>query len=159
MKVLFRISFILVLVFTANTIFADENFDKLKTLVGEWEGKTPDGKDAYVKYELISNGTALQEKMGAHGEMEMVSIYHMNGTKLMMTHYCAMNNQPRFEGTASGNAFKFNYLDATNLTDTNAPHITGLVLTIKDADHISQAWSTNNPAMDKGMTVDYTRKK
>jgi hypothetical protein len=108
---------------------------------------------------MISNGTALQERMGVQGEMEMVSIYHMNGPKLMMTHYCAMNNQPRFEGTFSDNAFRFNYLDATNLTDANAPHISGLVLTIKDADHMSQAWSTNNSAMDKGMTVDFTRKK
>ena len=154
-----RSCFILAFLFASFSAFADPNFDQLKTLVGEWEGKTIDGKDAYVKYELISNGTALEETLGMPGDTEMVSIYHMNGPKLMMTHYCAMNNQPRFEGTVSGNSYKFSYLDATNLTDTKAPHIKGLVLTIKDADHISQAWTTSDPSMDKGMTVEFTRKK
>jgi hypothetical protein len=143
----------------ASAAFADANFDKLKTLVGEWEGKTADGKDAYVRYELISSGTALEEKLRMPGDAEMVSIYHMNGDKIMMTHYCAMNNQPRFEGTVSGDTIRFNYVDATNLADANAIHIKGLVLTIKDADHISQAWTTNAPDMDKGMSVEFTRKK
>jgi hypothetical protein len=159
MRSVFRILLLFIFVLATSHGFADEGFDKLKTLVGDWEGKTPDGKDVVTKYELISGGTAVQERMGVPGDAEMTSIYHMNGDKLMMTHYCAMNNQPRFVGTASGNTYTFTYLDATNLSDANAPHIKGLVLTIKDADHITEAWSTNDPNMDKGMTVEFTRKK
>ena len=29
-------------------------FDKLKTLVGDWDGKSRDGKPVHVSYELIS---------------------------------------------------------------------------------------------------------
>ena len=88
----------LIMIFVLNSfhLFADSGLDKIKSLVGEWETTTADGKSGTVKYELISNGTAVEERLGMHEE-EMVTIYHMNGDKLMMTHYCAFNNQPRLK--------------------------------------------------------------
>lgn len=157
MKSIIRICLIMIFVLSSFQLFADSGLDKIKSLVGEWEATTADGKSSTVKYELISNGTAVEETLGMHEE-EMVTIYHMNGDKLMMTHYCAFNNQPRFVGTVAGDTITFHYLDATNLPNESTPHITGLVLNFKDADHFTQQWSTNAPG-EHGMTMDFQRKK
>ena len=156
MKTITRICLILVFALAATQLFADSGLDKIKSLVGEWETTTPEGPTT-VKYELISNGTAVEERLGVHGG-EMVSIYHMNGDKLMMTHYCSSNNQPRFEGAVQGDTITFSYLDATNLPNESAPHITGLVMNFKDADHFTEQWSTNAPG-EHGMTMNFQRKK
>lgn len=156
MKTITRICFMIAFSFAASQLFADSGLDKIKALVGEWEATSPEGKST-VKYELISNGTAVEERLGIH-DGQMVSIYHMNGNKLMMTHYCAFNNQPRFEGEVAGDTITFRYVDATNLPNESAPHITGLVMNFKDADHFTQQWSTNAPG-EKGMTMEFQRKK
>jgi hypothetical protein len=156
MKTITRICFIFIFALAASQLFADSGLDKIKSLVGEWETTTPEGTTT-VKYELISNGTAVEERLGIH-EGQMVSIYHMNGDKLMMTHYCAFNNQPRFEGTLDGDTITFRYVDATNLPNKSTPHITGLVLNFKDTDHFTQQWSTNAPG-EHGMTMNFQRKK
>src|SRR5713226_971817 len=64
-------------------------FARLKTLVGEWEADTKMGK-AHVSYELIAGGTAL--KMPA-----MLTVYHLDGERLLLTHYCMAGNQPRMQ--------------------------------------------------------------
>jgi hypothetical protein len=156
MRTITRICFIFIFALAASQLFADSGLDKIKSLVGEWEATTPEGP-ATIKYELISNGTAVEERLGVHNE-EMVSIYHMNGDKLMMTHYCSFNNQPRFEAAVDGDTITFRYVDATNLPTESTPHINGLVLSFKDADHFTQQWS-NNAADHKAPIMNFQRKK
>src|ERR1700752_1450302 len=113
MRTITGICFIFIFALAESLFFVVSALDKIKSLVGEWEATTPEGPTT-VKYELISNGTAVEERLGVHNE-EMVSIYHMNGDKLMMTHYCSFNNQPRFEAVVDGDTITFRYVDATNL--------------------------------------------
>ena len=42
---------------------AQTGFDKLKTLVGEWEGQNSEGVRATATYQLVSGGTALMETL------------------------------------------------------------------------------------------------
>src|SRR3990172_8832414 len=72
-------------------------FDKLKTLVGEWEGQSEDGVPSRASYQLISGGTALMETYEPGGEPAMVTIYAVDGDRVALTHYCTANNQPRME--------------------------------------------------------------
>ena len=71
---------------------ANVGFEKLKTLVGTWESPMEGGKSFTVTYRLVSNGTVLMEESGME---EMVTMYHPDGDSVMLTHYCAGNNQPR----------------------------------------------------------------
>src|SRR5262245_38582637 len=151
MKTITQICFIFIFALAASQLFADSGLDKIKSLVGEWEAMTADGPTT-VKYELISNGTAVEERLGVNNE-EMVSNYHMNGDKLMMTHYCSSNNQPRFEAAVDGDTISFHFVDATNLANESSPHITGLVLNFKDSDHFSEQWSNSAPE-HKGITMN-----
>jgi hypothetical protein len=53
-----------------------------------------------VSYQLISGGAAIMERIMPPNEPSMVSIYHLDGDKLMMTHYCSAGNQPRMQAEA-----------------------------------------------------------
>src|SRR5512135_2719867 len=93
-------------------------FDRMKSLVGEWQGTMPDGKPVTVSYTLVSGGTTLMERLAPGTEMEMVTMYTADGDGVVMTHYCDMNNQPRMRAAkpaASAAAYTFEYVDATNL--------------------------------------------
>ena len=65
-------------------------FDMMKSLEGSWEGDGPDGKTVHISYKVVSAGSAVMETID-HSEMEaaMVTVYHLDKDKLMMTHYCS----------------------------------------------------------------------
>ena len=71
-------------------------FARLKTLEGEWEAETEMGK-AHLSYELIGGGTALVERFSSEKMPAMLTVYHFNGDRLMLTHYCEAGNQPRMQ--------------------------------------------------------------
>src|ERR671939_399585 len=70
----------------------EEAFARLKTLVGRWEAQG-DRKEA-LSYELIAGGTALLEREMGADRPEMVTLYHLDGSRLLLTHYCMAGNQP-----------------------------------------------------------------
>ena len=119
-------------------------FDLLKGLVGSWEGKSKDGVVS-VRYEVVSDGTALLETMSHPGsKAAMVTVYHPDGDQLMMTHFCGANNQPRMRcarPAADGKSLTFAYVDCTNLPTPETGHMHGLVITLDDADHLTEAWT------------------
>jgi hypothetical protein len=56
-----------------------------------------------------------------------------------MTHYCAARNQPRLKASRIDSAqgiLNFSFVDATNLSSPDAPHVYGLEMRFLDADHI-----------------------
>jgi hypothetical protein len=114
------------------------DFDRLKALAGDWEATTPEGKTR-VTYRLISNDTALLETIISEN---MVSVYHPDGDAVLMTHYCAIGNQPRMRAQSSANGdLTFQYVDAANLKSPNDGHMQRLVIKFQDADHVTQEWT------------------
>src|SRR2546425_548123 len=72
-------------------------FERLKTLVGTWQGKTDIGQgpiDIAVQYGLLAGGSVLEERVFAGTPNEMVTMYYDQGGKLALTHYCIMGNRP-----------------------------------------------------------------
>ena len=135
-------------------------WDAMKSLVGEWDGLYDGKVPVKATYRLVSNGTALMETLNAPGESEMVTIYHPDGSRLLMTHYCSDDNQPRMRAEAKdGKRIAFRYVDATNLSSPDAPHMTGLVVTVSDADHFSQEWTHKGGDHAMSTTFSYTRKR
>jgi hypothetical protein len=140
---------------------AQTSFDRLKTLVGEWEGSLA-GSTSKVSYRLISNGSVLEETMKSGTEDTMVTIYHLDGDRLMVTHYCGAGNQPRMvtmPDPNKPNVFAFKFLDATNLSSTQEGHMRDLVLTMVDKDHITQQWTWHAQNKEEKMELfKFTRK-
>ena len=134
---------------------AQASFDKLKTLAGNWEG-TAGGLVSKVSYRVISNGSVLEETMQNGAEDPMVTIYHLDGDRLMVTHYCGAGNQPRMVAAPDPkhpNVFAFKFLDATNLSSTQEGHMRDLVLTIVDKDHITQQWTWHTQNKEEKMEL------
>src|SRR4051794_18765367 len=68
--------------------------DRVKSLAGTWEMVRHDGTKDTVVYQVSSNGSAVREVMFPGSKQEMTNMYTMDGSDLLMTHYCAMGNQP-----------------------------------------------------------------
>lgn len=147
---------------SASVASGASGFEKLKTLVGEWEGKSPDGQLAKVTYELISGGTALMETVTEGVGGGMVSIYHANGDKLLMTHYCSMGNQPRLQASVPAGEVQrldFTFVDGANITSHDGGHIHSLTIRFQDKDHFTQEWGHKDGGKEAQMKVTFTRKK
>ncbi len=141
---------------------ATPEFEKLTSLVGEWQGKSPDGKSAKVSYALVSDNSALMERLAIAGESEMVTMYHPDGDRLMMTHYCSAHNQPRMRSEKSSGEIKkiaFDMVDVTNLSAPDAGHMKRLVLTFSDQDHFSQEWTWTEKGKEGTVVVHFERQK
>ena len=135
-------------------------FARLKTLVGEWEGDTRMGK-AHLTYELTAGGTALVERETAEKMPAMLTVYHLNGDRLMLTHYCMAGNQPRMQARAFNPAsgeLEFQFLDATNLGGASAGHMHSAKFRFVDSDHLATEWEFYENGQRKSTeTAQYTR--
>ncbi|HXY13938.1 MAG TPA: hypothetical protein VEI26_05515 [Terriglobales bacterium] len=131
------------------TVFAESDasaaFERLKALQGSWAGKTSDGRPVQISNRVVSDGSAIMSEITGHEDM--ITMFHMDGNRLMMTHYCASGNQPRMVGTVSpdGKTITFNFLDATNLLSTQHGHMEHVVFTLTDADHHTEEWEFAAP--------------
>ena len=137
-------------------------FEKMKMLVGEWEGKTDDGSPVQLSYRLVSGGSALMETLRPANEPEMVTMYTADGDRVAMTHYCSMNNQPHLQtGSISGNPQRldFSFVSATNLASSGESHIHHLLVTFDDKDHFTQNWTWRENGKDQTGAFHFSRKK
>jgi hypothetical protein len=107
----------------------------------------------------VAADSVMMEKMD---EASMVTMYHLDGARLMMTHYCGAKNQPRMvaEISPDGKTISFNFLDATNVASPNAGHMRRMIMTLEDTDHFSQQWFFRDGGKDQtAEAFHYTRKK
>jgi hypothetical protein len=137
-------------------IDAKTAFARIKALVGTWKGHTssdhqagnekgddPHNAETTVIYKLTGAGSALVETQFPDSDHEMVSVYHLDGDDLRMTHYCAAGNQPhvkldRANSTADELIFVFD--GGTNLNPEKDMHIHGVKITFGKDGHITSAW-------------------
>ena len=120
---------------------ASEGYEKLKSLEGEWKGIGPNDLQLNVTYEIVSGGQAVIETRVPVGEPSMVTVFHLDGDALMMTHYCSAGNQPRMRATVlSDKIVDFTMIDVTNLATPNEGHMHGLRFDFEDDTHFRQLW-------------------
>lgn len=120
-------------------------FEQLKQLAGKWEGTrhSPEGeKKAAVEYQLTSAGTVLTERLFPGQPDEMFSLYHGDGDNILMTHYCALGNQPRMKLAQSDdpNVLKFVYFDGTSMKSVGDPHMHQLTMTLSGKNKLTHEW-------------------
>ncbi len=138
-------------------------WEKMKSLVGEWEGTMDHGGQAMpvkVSYSLVSSGSSIMERLSTPDGSDMVTMYYPDGSGLMMTHYCSEGNQPRMKAApSSGDTLAFNFVDAIGLASPQAEHMNKLVVRFQDADHFTQEWTHRKAGKEETGVFKYTRKK
>jgi hypothetical protein len=144
---------------TESTLDAAAAFSRLKTLVGEWEAETQMGK-VHVSYELVAGGTSLLERESGDKMPVMLTLFHVDGDRLLLTHYCMAGNQPRMQAKrfdASAGDLEFQFLDATNLTP-GAGHMHNARFHFVDSRHFQAEWQFyENGKLKFAENPQYTR--
>ncbi len=135
-------------------------FEKLKAMKGQWDADFDlDGTtDAKVTYDLIASDSCVVERLFEGTPHSMVTVFHMDGPRLLCTHYCAAGNQPRMEATEIlPSTVSFKMIDVTNLASPGASRMDGVRFEFIDADHVTTEWSSRENGVegehaDFGMT-------
>ena len=133
-------------------------FAAIKNMPGTWEGNTSMGP-VQVNFKVTSGGTAVMSEI--LGKENMISMFNMDGpNRLLLTHYCAMGNQPRMEASVSpdGKTFTFTYVDATNLSALDAGHMQRMILTVIDDNHHTEEWVFADHGKEHKELFDLRRK-
>jgi hypothetical protein len=158
-----RIAVCTLLMFTAASAVADsdakKSFDAMKTLQGSWAGKTSGCMPVSVSFRMTAGNTALMSEI--QGMEDMVSMIHMDGDRLLLTHYCGAGNQPRMQARISPDqkTVVFDFVDATNLDSPKAGHMHRAVFTILASDHHTEEWDFIEDGKDQKTIFDLKRAK
>src|SRR5436190_5980781 len=118
-------------------------FERMKTMVGTWTGKTDMGQgpvDLTVQYRLLAAGTVLEEKVFAGTPNEMTTMYYDQAGKLALTHYCMMGNRPGMVlKSADSKTLKFDFDKTCGINPKKESHMHALSISFDDADTVTSS--------------------
>lgn len=131
--------------------------ERLKALAGTWTFVGGE-EDARVVYRVTAAGSAVMEDQFPDSAHEMVSIYHLDGDDLVMTHYCAAGNQPRLRldrAKSTPDELFFAFDGGTNFDPTKDMHIHEAVLHLgKVAEgKLTSDWTAHHNGESVGTTT------
>ncbi len=129
----------------AAPVEAKAALETLKSLAGEWKAESDGHGESLgkVAFRVTANGTAVMETQFVGTDHEMVSVYHLDGDDLKMTHYCAIGNQPRVKldrKASKPGELVFAFDGGTNFDPDKDMHIHSLTIKVKDDKHVVSAW-------------------
>src|SRR5262245_6888920 len=141
--------------------------EKMKKLDGTWlladkDGKPTDQIASIIK--VTAGGSAIHETLFPGQPHEMVSIYTVEGSDLVMTHYCVLGNQPRTKADpkSPANQIVFRFAGGANLDPKKDKHMHEATLTIVDDDRLEVngiGWENGAPAKEMCCGLKLVRKK
>ena len=141
-------------------------YEQLKSLVGTWKSTNPKNPTS-IEVKLIANESALVETWTMSPTRQSMTVYTLDGDRLLATHYCPQGNAPRlaFTNTDDTGAHHFMFLDGTNLQNPKSSHVHALMIraepngTVTRTETYISNDSDFNPAKDTGDTDTFTRAK
>ena len=137
---------LLVLATTAALAQSDarKSFDSLKSLAGTWQA-TYEGKPMQATLRVTSMGNAILHEMKGEGPDNPITMFYLDGDRLLLTHYCDAGNRPRMEGklSADGKTAEFEFLDVAG--GTQYGHMHHAAFNLIDANHHIEEWTYMGP--------------
>lgn len=120
--------------------------DRFKALAGEWvaaeNAEMFKKGDLVARYAVTAAGSAVVETVFPGSPHEMVTVYHADGSDLVLTHYCMEGNQPRMRArNARGSRFDFAFDGGTNIKPAKDRHMNSASLEFVGADEIVSVWT------------------
>jgi hypothetical protein len=146
-------------VLAADKTKSEEAFDRLASLKGQWKGEQ-DGVKISLIYALTANGSALMEEFRPESGPVMITLFTVDGDRLIATHYCSAKNQPQMATSAITDAQKplvFLLVRVTGLKSPGDFHNTGLTVIQEDNDHLTQEWSYDAEGKSGKNVFHFTR--
>ena len=120
---------------------SQQSFASIKSLSGNWEGKGEMNEPVHVSFKLTAGGSAVMSEIVSQMH-DMITMFNMDGDRLLLTHYCEAGNQPRMKASVSpdGKSLTFDFVDGTNLTAAQPGHMQRVVFSFIDANHHTEEW-------------------
>lgn len=121
-------------------------FEQLTSLAGDWEG-AQDGFPTPIQetYAVVAKGSALMVETKANGSSSpMITMYTLDGDRIIAVHYCNARNQPEMVSSEPGDLNKgltFFFERVTGMKTAGDWHNTGLEIKLDDKDHMTQRWT------------------
>jgi hypothetical protein len=138
-------------------------FDQLKQLAGEWISRSATDQMDFTRhtYRIVSNGSAVMLTTEVPNEGPMVTMFYLDGPRLMATHFCGDKNQPRYVAVNSSDPKEivFKFKDATNLISPTMGYMSAVTFKFGDSDHHSQQWTFVENGKTKTETFSLERSK
>ena len=128
-------------------------FERLKSLAGDWSGPGGEGAEmavVEVRYRVTAGGTAVEETIMPGTPHEMITMYHMDRDRLMLTHYCTAGNQPsmvavpgesKISKDGEVRTLRFVFEHGTNMPDANVGHMHEAQINFTGKDELSSTWT------------------
>ena len=130
--------------FAQGTQPAATAFERLKALEGEWvdaEGAFGPKGAVAVTYKVTGGGTAVVETFPVGTPEEMVTVYHRDGTDLVLTHYCSNGTQPRMRAReVAGNLLVFDFDGGANIDPSVTSHMHAVKFEFLGPDELRATW-------------------
>lgn len=126
---------------------AAAQLEKLKALAGTWTGTAghagSPGQDASVTWRITGGGSAVMETIMPGTPHEMVTVYHLDGDALLLTHYCAAGNQPTMRAVPSRDpsVIAFDFLRGSNMKPGDM-HMHSARIVLAGEDRLETEWTT-----------------
>ena len=122
---------------------SQQSFDSIKALTGNWEGKSDMTDPVQVSFRITAGGSAVMSEIVSHMDGksdDMITMFNMDGDRLLLTHYCALQNAPvlRFEKSNKPGELKFVFYGGTNFDPKVDAHLHESTFQIKDGDTVEQ---------------------
>jgi hypothetical protein len=120
--------------------------ERFKALAGNWvaaeDGEMTKKGDLVARYAVTAGGSAVVETVFPGQAHEMVTVYHADGSDLVLTHYCMEGNQPRMRArNTQGPRFDFAYDGGTNINPKVDRHMHSAWVELLGADEIRSEWT------------------
>ena len=121
-------------------------FNLLKTLAGEWRGRSTKGWDDRGSIQMIAKGSVFLQtsEFEAHPGETMLTTISADGGRLLLTHFCIAGNQPRMEAAGiqqDGRTILFTFIDGGNLPSRDKGHMDKALYRLIDKDHFTSQWT------------------
>jgi hypothetical protein len=140
---------------TAAGLGAAAAFERLKSLAGEWTGTAGEGggSPATITYRVTAAGSAVVETLMPGSPHEMVTVYHRDGDALVLTHYCAMGNQPHMRldvAASTADRLVFAFAGGANLDPAVDAHMHSGELRLLGPDRLEGDWTAYKDGKQTG---------
>jgi hypothetical protein len=142
---------------------AADGLARLKSLQGDWidvDGVFGEKGKVAVTYRVTGGGHTVVETFPVGTPHEMVTVYHLDGNQLVLTHYCTSNTQPKMASKGlAGNMLAFEFVGGANINAATS-HMHNAKLEFVSADEIRATWvNWSQGKEDHSATFRVVRKK
>lgn len=123
---------------------AAAQFARLKQLDGTWSMPKPEGGGrGTVRYTVTAGGSAVLEELFPGEPHAMVTLYHLDGPDLVLTHYCSAGNQPRMRALPSepDGTIPFVFDGGTNIDPDRDGHMHGARVRVDGPNSAQAEWT------------------